>query len=137
MRWLPPKRSNRRQHTPVRWTNDPFAPTHEYPLRRAPKYLRVSIWPSFASIRSFHVRSSLGHSMVQRPSFAHYDAADFIANLPKQYSETFHWRLVASTVEAACHSDEARLVNSATEYIAPTLVLLPLIYVFHEPSTLI
>jgi hypothetical protein len=23
----------------------------------------------------------------------------------------FHWRLAASTVEAACHSDRARLVN--------------------------
>ena len=43
------------------------------------------------------------------------DAADFIANLPQQYSETFHWRLAASTVEAACHSDRAKLVNAATE----------------------
>ena len=50
------------------------------------------------------------------------DAADFIANLPNQYSETFHWKLAASTVEAACHSDGARLVNSATEYMGKALV---------------
>jgi hypothetical protein len=50
------------------------------------------------------------------------DAADFIANLPKQYSETFHWKLAASTVGAACHSDGARLVNFATEYMGKALV---------------
>jgi hypothetical protein len=50
------------------------------------------------------------------------DAADFIANLPKHYSETFHWRLAGSTVEAACHSDGAKLVNSATEYMGKALV---------------
>jgi hypothetical protein len=50
------------------------------------------------------------------------DAADFIASLPKHYSEMFHWRLAASTVEAACHSDGARLVNSATEYMGKALV---------------
>jgi hypothetical protein len=50
------------------------------------------------------------------------DAADFIANLPKRYSETFHWRLAASTVEAACRSDGARPVNSATEYMGKGLV---------------
>jgi hypothetical protein len=50
------------------------------------------------------------------------DAADFIANLPKHYSETSHWRLDASTVEAAWHSDRAKLVNSATEYMTKALV---------------
>jgi hypothetical protein len=50
------------------------------------------------------------------------DAAAFIANLPKQYSEAFHWRLAASTLEAACHSNGARLVNSATEYMGKALV---------------
>jgi hypothetical protein len=50
------------------------------------------------------------------------DAANFIANLPKHYSETFHWRLAASTVEAASHSDGAKLVNSATEYMGKALV---------------
>jgi hypothetical protein len=34
----------------------------------------------------------------------------------------FHWRLAASTVEAACHSDRARLVNSATDYMGKALV---------------
>jgi hypothetical protein len=51
------------------------------------------------------------------------DAADFIANLPKHYSETFHWSLAASTIDAACHSDRAKLVNSATEYMGKALVI--------------
>jgi 2-polyprenyl-6-methoxyphenol hydroxylase-like FAD-dependent oxidoreductase len=39
-----------------------------------------------------------------------------------RHSEMFHWRLAASTVEAACHSDHANLVNSATEYMGKALV---------------
>jgi hypothetical protein len=74
-------------------------------------------------VRSFHARSSPrpfhGPATELR---ALGDAAGFIANLPKQYSETFHWRLAASTVEAACHSDRAKLVNAATEYTGKALV---------------
>jgi hypothetical protein len=51
------------------------------------------------------------------------DAVDFIANLPKHYSELFHWRLAASTVDAACNSDRLKLVNSATEYMRKALVI--------------
>ena len=41
----------------------------------------------------------------------------------KHYSETFHWSLAASTIDAACHSDRAKLVNSATEYMGKALVI--------------
>jgi hypothetical protein len=49
------------------------------------------------------------------------DAADFIAILPKHYSEMFHWRVAASTVDAARRSDSAKLIDSATEYLANAL----------------
>jgi hypothetical protein len=47
------------------------------------------------------------------------DAADFIAILPKHYSETFHWKVAASTVDAA--RDSAKFINTATEYMAKAL----------------
>jgi hypothetical protein len=34
--------------------------------------------------------------------------------LPKHYSEIFHWRVAASTVDAARRADSAKLVNTAT-----------------------
>ena len=49
------------------------------------------------------------------------DAADFIAILPKHYSEAFHWKVAASTVDAARRSDSAKLANTATEYMANAL----------------
>jgi uncharacterized membrane protein YecN with MAPEG domain len=55
-------------------------------------------------------------------AFGYPALAVFIANLPKHYSEMFHWRLAARAVEAACHSDGAKLVNSATEYMGKALV---------------
>jgi hypothetical protein len=41
--------------------------------------------------------------------------------LPKHYSEIFHWRVAASTVDAARRADSAKLVNTATECMAKAL----------------
>jgi hypothetical protein len=85
-----------------------------------------SIWFDLTQPRNY---TPLSRPLFARPFYGPTtelrtlsDAADFIANLPKHYSDTFHWKLAASTVEAACHSDGAKLVNSATEYMGKALV---------------
>jgi hypothetical protein len=41
--------------------------------------------------------------------------------LPKHHSETFHWKVAASTVDAARRSDSTKFINMATEYMAKAL----------------
>ncbi len=77
----------------------------------------------FAILRFLHVRSSPGHSMVRRLSFAHSVTRRTLlpicrSNAAKRF--TGDWP--PATAEAACHSDGARLVNSATEYMGKALI---------------